>query len=105
MSIYINNRYNKGRSSLNYSTNICGSDKRQNLIWNSTINTYRSSVSSRVANYAGLRRNGLGGKPTWSYPVAGSRFGLANPHDYNPEERLNQYGRLLGTGGQLLRNF
>ena len=105
MSISINNRHKKGRSSLIYCTNICGSDKRPSLIWNSTINTYRSSVSSRVANYAALRRNGLGGKPTWSYPVAGSRFGLANPHDYNPEKQLNQYGRLHGTGGQPLRNF
>lgn len=103
-------RKNNSRASLLYCANICGPgsqdlSKWQKNGWNSTINPYGTSVSSKVASYVALVNGGLGGRPTWSIKVPGSRFGMANPPSYNPEKYLNQYGRLEGTGGQPLRNF
>jgi hypothetical protein len=103
-------RKNNSRASLLYCANICGPgtqvlSKFQNNGWNSTINPYGTSVSSKVASYVALVNGGFGGRPTWSIKVPGSRFGMANPPSYNPEKYLNQYGRLKGTGGQPLRNF
>ena len=103
-------RKNKIRASLLYCANICGPGAQalslfQKDGWNSTINPYGTMVSSRVATYVALVNDGFGGRPTWSIPVQGSRFGKANPSGYKPENYLNQYGRLNGTGGQPLRNF
>ena len=102
-------RKNTSRASLLYCANTCGPSgqvlgKHQNDGWNSTINPYGRSVSSKVASYAALVRGGIGGKPTWSFAVSKKKYGLANPPDI-PEDYINQYGRLKGTGGQPLRNF
>ena len=105
-------RKNNSRASLLYCANICGSGAQvlsvrefQNNVWNSTINPYGTSVSSKVASYVALVNGGVGGRPTWSIKVPGSRFGMANPPGYNPADHINQYGRLNRTGGQPLRNF
>jgi hypothetical protein len=98
------------RASLLYCPYMCGPKSQvlgvfQKDGWNSTINPYGTMVSSRVATYVALVNDGFGGRPTWSIPVQGSRFGKANPPGYNPGNYLNQYGRLKRTGGQPLRNF
>ena len=103
-------RKNNSRASLLYCANICRpltkpQEQAEKRRWNSTINPYGTSVSSKVASYVALVNGGLGGRPTWSIKVPRSRFGMANPPNYNPEKYLNQYGRLEGTGGQPLRNF
>ncbi len=67
--------------------------------FNSTINPNYLNISMASLS------NNLGGKPNWSFPVQGRRFGLANPPNYNPKNLINQYGRLKGTGGTPLRNF
>ena len=107
MGIYFINKGRKttSRASMYYCNNICGPGQRPNIRWHTTINTNRPSVSSRVATFVDSTRSARGGKPTWLLSSDKSRFGLANPPDYNPEEYLNQYGRLVGTGGQPLRNF
>ena len=111
ISRFVNSgRAEASRASLFYCANICGPDAQalslfQKDGWNSTINPYGTMVSSRVATYVALVNDGFGGRPTWSIPVQGSRFGKANPPGYKPEKYLNQYGRLKGTGGQPLRNF
>ena len=105
----------RSRASLYYCNSVCGDEGRPSLGsngfqkngFNTTINPYGRGIASKVATYVALQNNGLGGRPTWSFKIPGKKFGLANPPSsiYNPENEINQYGRLKGTSGRPLRNF
>ena len=84
-----------------YCTNSCkayiGFDNFDKF--NSSINPTYIKLTTALISY------NLGGRPSWNFSVPGQRFGLANPPNYNPNNLINQYGRLKGTGGMPLRNF
>ena len=69
-------------------------------------NKYKSTINNTYSRLARPHsRRLLGGKPSWSFPVKDKPFGLANPPDYDKKILINQYGRLVTTGGTPLRNF